>query len=71
MGCLRAALSFKGYKMKVKVLWGFVGDTGEVLAGSVIDINDQKANKLIATGLVEVYSETKEAKPAENKQVKK
>lgn len=58
--------------MELKVLWGFEGDpeklkteTGRVLAGQVLDIDDEElGHALIGKGLAE------KAKPAANKQAK-
>ncbi len=57
--------------MEIKVLWGFEGDpeklktdNGRVLAGTVLDIDDELAHALIGKGLAE------KAKPASNKAAK-
>ena len=57
--------------MEIKVLWGFEGDpeklktdNGRVLAGTVLDIDDELAQALIGKGLAE------KAKPASNKAAK-
>ena len=46
--------------MQIKVLWGFEGDpeklkieNGRVLAGTVLDIDDELAHALIGKGLAE------------------
>ena len=62
--------------MEIKVLWGFEGDpeklktdNGRVLAGTVLDIDDELAHALIGKGLAEKAkpASNKAAKPAENK----
>ena len=57
--------------MEIKVLWGFEGDpeklktdNGRVLAGTVLDVDDELAHGLIGKGLAE------KAKPASNKAAK-
>lgn len=58
-------------KMEIKVLWGFEGDpeklntpSGRVLAGTVLDIEEELAGTLIGKGLAE------KAKPGSNKAAK-
>ncbi|MGG3796530.1 hypothetical protein ABEU86_20035 [Pseudomonas paraversuta] len=62
--------------MEIKVLWGFEGDpeklktdNGRVLAGTVLDIDDELAHTLIGKGLAEKAkpASSKATKPAENK----
>lgn len=62
--------------MEIKVLWGFEGDpeklktdNGRVLAGTVLDIDDELAHALIGKGLAEQAKpgSKKAAKPAETK----
>ncbi|MFJ4117022.1 hypothetical protein ACIPV9_11490 [Pseudomonas psychrophila] len=62
--------------MQIKVLWGFEGDpeklkieNGRVLAGTVLDIDDELAHALIGKGLAEQSKpgSNKAAKPAETK----
>lgn len=63
--------------MELKVLWGFEGDpaklntdTGRVLAGAVLDVEDEElAHALIGKGLVEAVkpASNKQAKPTESK----
>ena len=57
--------------MEIKVLWGFEGDpeklkteNGRVLAGTVLDIDEELAHALIGKGLAE------KAKPDSNKAAK-
>lgn len=57
--------------MEIKVLWGFEGDpeklkteNGRVLAGTVLDIDEELAHALIGKGLAE------KAKPGSNKAAK-
>lgn len=62
--------------MEIKVLWGFEGDpeklnipSGRVLAGTVLDIDEELAHALIGKGLAEKAKPgtNKAAKPSENK----
>lgn len=62
--------------MQIKVLWSFEGDpeklkieSGRVLAGTVLDIDDELAHALIGKGLAEQAKpgSNKAAKPAESK----
>jgi len=39
--------------MKIKALWGFVGDTGAVRRGEVIEVSKEYGHALIGKGLAE------------------
>lgn len=63
--------------MEIKVLWGFEGDpeklktdNGRVLAGTVLDIDEELAHALIGKGLaaeVGANAKPKAAKPKDSK----
>ena len=51
--------------MKIKALWGFVGDTGHVRRGEVVEVSKEYGHSLIGKGLAEEASGGKsEEKPA-------
>ena len=52
--------------MKIKALWGFVGQKGHVRSGEVIEVTNEYGHTLIGKGLAEEVRGTE--KPAENKQ---
>lgn len=59
--------------MKIKALWGFVGDKGHVRTGDVLEVSNEYGHALIGKGLaVEVRGNegpkaTKQIAPKENK----
>ena len=62
--------------MKVKALWGFVGNKGRVYAGDEIEVSQQYGHSLIGKGLAAAVSdlaapnENKKAEPAETQEIK-
>jgi len=62
--------------MKVKALWGFVGQQGKIKTGEEFEVTNDYGKQLITKGLAKELSEkspnnNKATKPAENKQAKK
>lgn len=61
--------------MKIKALWGWVGVSGAVRSGDVIDVDDEYGHQMIGKGLAVEVSEisdsdsddAKQAAPAANK----
>lgn len=59
--------------MKIKALWGFVGEKGRVRTGDVLDVSNEYGHALIGKGLAKEDSgtekpkATKQAAPKENK----
>lgn len=59
--------------MKVKALWGFIGEKGHIRTGDVIEVSAEYGHTLIGKGLAQEVIETdkpkatKQAAPKENK----
>lgn len=54
--------------MKIKALWGFVGDKGHVRQGDEIEVSKEYGHTLIGKGLAkEVTESTSESKPESKK----